>query len=50
MISNLAGPVFAAIVRDLTGSYQGAFFVVIFMGMASALLMLQARRPVRKTV
>jgi len=50
MISNLAGPVFAAIVRDLTGSYQSAFFVVIFMGMASAFLMLQAKRPVRKTV
>ena len=48
MISNLAGPVFAAIVRDFSGSYQGAFFVVIFMGVASAFLMLQAKRPVRR--
>jgi MFS family permease len=48
-VSSLGGPVFAAAVRDATGSYRGAFLAIIGIGLLAAFFITSAKAPVMKT-
>ena len=46
MISAVGGPVFTALVFDMTGSYEPAFLILAFVSLIALALILLARRPI----